>query len=619
MTKKAKLGKRRKDRFYHLAKETGYRSRSAFKLLQLNRQFNFLQTARVLIDLCAAPGGWLQAAVENTPVSSLIIGVDLVPIKPIHNVITLQEDITTEKCRQSLQRELKGWKADCVIHDGAPNVGTAWIQDAFSQATLCLKAVKLACDFLRKGGSFVTKVFRSKDYHSLLWVFQQLFKKVSATKPQASRNESAEIFVVCQNYIAPDKIDPRIFDSKFIFEEVEPMKKLQLPAMTSSSTQKTPAEEYSELKQINVSEFVARADFMDVLAKASELVFDSSVFLRHPLTTEDLKDCCKDIRVLGKADIRRLLTWRKKMREFLDRQPESDSENDEKDTNKETEETGFTIEDEADAMAQQIRLDVHMKAKRKKRKDQMKERKQQEKMRLKMLVTEKSGNFFHDQELFSKRVNMKKTLESDHEESVPTKKKKQRQVEEVEDDLDPVGLAIGTKMATSKKAKREIEDSGYHRWSFNDDDLPDWFVEEEKKFYVKQMPVTREEVDQYNKRLKDLSARPIAKIVEAKARKKKKALRRLQVLRKKAESVTDLSGASGVEKASQLRNIYKKMQLKPKEKVQYVVSKKHGTRSRKPGRPAGVKGRYKMVDSRMKKDKRAEKNQQKAQKRKRRK
>ncbi|XP_065832064.1 pre-rRNA 2'-O-ribose RNA methyltransferase FTSJ3-like [Oscarella lobularis] len=223
--------------------------------------------------------------------------------------------VTTEKCRQSLQRELKGWKADCVIHDGAPNVGTAWIQDAFSQATLCLKAVKLACDFLRKGGSFVTKVFCSKDYHSLLWVFQQLFKKVSVTKPQASRNESAEISIVCQNYIVPDKIDPRMFDSKFIFEEFEPMEKLQLPAMTSFSTQKTPAEEYSELKQFNVSEFVARADFMDVLAKASELVFDSSVFLRHPLTTEDLKDCCKDIRVLGKADIRRLLTWRKKMRE----------------------------------------------------------------------------------------------------------------------------------------------------------------------------------------------------------------------------------------------------------------------------------------------------------------
>ncbi|BCS19238.1 rRNA methyltransferase spb1 [Aspergillus puulaauensis] len=328
MAVQKKHGKGRLDKWYRLAKEKGYRARAAFKLVQLNKKYGFLEKSKVLLDLCAAPGSWCQVAAECMPAQSLIVGVDLAPIKPIPRVITFQNDITTEKCRATIRSHLKHWKADTVLHDGAPNVGTAWVQDAFSQAELVLESLKLATEFLAEGGTFVTKVFRSKDYNPLLWVFKQLFSSVEATKPPSSRNVSAEIFVVCRGFKAPKRMDPKFLDSKHVFAELADPTPNNEAKVFNPEKKKRRREGYEEgdwtqFKEVPVTEFVNTTDPIAILGSANKLSFQQlpggdlalATLDRLPETTEEIRNCCEDLKVLGKKEFRNLLRWRLKVRE----------------------------------------------------------------------------------------------------------------------------------------------------------------------------------------------------------------------------------------------------------------------------------------------------------------
>ncbi|KAI7836413.1 hypothetical protein COHA_009713 [Chlorella ohadii] len=343
MAKKAKKGKGRLDKFYYLAKEQGYRSRAAFKLIQLNRQHNFLAGARALLDLCAAPGGWCQVAVKNMPVGSLIIGVDLAAIKPIRGVKTILGDITTQQCRAAIRKEAGGSLMDVVLHDGAPNVGGAWATEAYSQAWLVLESLRMATDMLAPKGTFVTKVFRSKDYSALIYAFQQLFDKVEATKPAASRNASAEIFVVCSGYKAPAKIDPRLLDPKHLFQEVTEAPKVAGPdaLLKQKIKQKRFREGYEEglsttHKVLSAAAFIAGDSPIEMLGQYTAIAVEGpnsegpvegledpaelAAYVRsHAATDSEVKTLCKDLQVLGRSEFKQLLRWRLLIKKDLQR------------------------------------------------------------------------------------------------------------------------------------------------------------------------------------------------------------------------------------------------------------------------------------------------------------
>jgi len=327
MGKKTKTGKGRLDKYYHLARDNGYLARSAFKLIQLAKKKDFLSDARVCIDLCAAPGGWAQVAQRNMPAGALIIAVDLVAIKPIHGVTCIQSDITTEKCRNLIKKATGGAPADVVLHDGAPNVGTSWAQDAYSQAELTLQATKLACESLRPGGTFVTKVFRSSDYNSLLWVFNQLFSKVDATKPTASRSVSAEIFVMCLGFKG-GMIDPKFFNPKWVFMEiVEARTEAGVPEKKPSSAlneyvkhmgkrHRGGYEPGDDFRMTTADKFIEATNPAEVLVTHHKILLDnheSEVLDKHPLTTGEVRELCADLKVLSKKDLSGLLKWRMKI------------------------------------------------------------------------------------------------------------------------------------------------------------------------------------------------------------------------------------------------------------------------------------------------------------------
>ncbi|KAI9765441.1 MAG: hypothetical protein M1840_007400 [Geoglossum simile] len=257
-----KSSKDKRDAYYRLAKEQGWRARSAFKLLQLDEEFNLFEGVTRVVDLCAAPGSWSQvlsrvlikgekfgraawenqnrgsAALGDTGITSTqlslmvsapthaehcealpgrdvkIVSIDLQPMTPLDGITTLCADITHPSTIPLLLKALDpdsfdpsstsaSHPVDLVLSDGAPDVTGLHDLDIYIQSQLLLAALNLALCVLKPGGKFVAKIFRGKDVDLLYAQLKSIFSTVRVAKPRSSRASSIEAFVVCEGFQPP--------------------------------------------------------------------------------------------------------------------------------------------------------------------------------------------------------------------------------------------------------------------------------------------------------------------------------------------------------------------------------------------------------------------------------
>jgi 23S rRNA (uridine2552-2'-O)-methyltransferase len=192
---------RKREHFYRLAKLQNYRSRASFKLKQLNQRYGLLRRGDVVVDLGAAPGGWMQVALEEVGEEGFVLGVDVQRIEkfPQKNVATLVADITSPTVREKI-REMLPRPADAVISDASPSISGVWDLDQARSVELVKAALEIAEAVLAPGGNFLAKVFQGAMMADFLELVRKRFDFVKVSKPLASRKGSAEVYVIAKGF-----------------------------------------------------------------------------------------------------------------------------------------------------------------------------------------------------------------------------------------------------------------------------------------------------------------------------------------------------------------------------------------------------------------------------------
>lgn len=196
LNSKSWLHRHLNDPYVKKAAKDGYRSRAAYKLLELDDAVKLLKPGMTVVDLGAAPGGWSQVCVKAAGPKGHVVAIDLLDMEPVHGVTLLKADFSTDEGLQSVIDALGGRRVDLVLSDMAPNLTGIALTDQVRMFNLAELALEFCREFLKPGGDFAIKVFQGTGYVEFVKAMRELFAKVSVEKPGASRAESGELYLV---------------------------------------------------------------------------------------------------------------------------------------------------------------------------------------------------------------------------------------------------------------------------------------------------------------------------------------------------------------------------------------------------------------------------------------
>jgi 23S rRNA (uridine2552-2'-O)-methyltransferase len=188
-----------RDQYRKLAKDQGYRSRSAYKLLEINNKHNLIEPNDTILDIGCAPGGWLQVAKKLSGPTGTVVGVDISPTKTITEVSTMQLNIEDLDAIEKIRKNFP-FSFDVVLSDLSPKVSGIWHFDHERQISLTLVALQISSKLLKRGGNAIFKIFDGSYSDDVKQEAAKIFMRVTTSKPKASRQKSSEFYVVCLEF-----------------------------------------------------------------------------------------------------------------------------------------------------------------------------------------------------------------------------------------------------------------------------------------------------------------------------------------------------------------------------------------------------------------------------------